>query len=141
MYDFDMKNLLATFNGDPDKLAKAFTDQLNKALEEQKQKEKVQKLASNVALTWDSYVDEYLSFNNLKLNPADYHLNGEDVEDLLMFFIALLPEMEKTFQTLMAFDNATNKVKDTTRNVVNKIEPTLDEFEKAMKQFFKKNDI
>ena len=34
MYDFDMKNLLATFNGDPDKLAKAFTDQLNKALEE-----------------------------------------------------------------------------------------------------------
>ena len=58
-----------------------------------------------------------------------------------MFFIALLPEMEKTFQTLMAFDNATNKVKDTTRNVVNKIEPTLDEFEKAMKQFFKKNDI
>jgi hypothetical protein len=91
-------------------------------------------LASTVALTWDTFVSEYTAFNKLNIDPAEYHLNGEDVESIFILLVALRPEVEKYVNAMEKINSATEKIKPVVENTIN-------DFDKAMKNFFRKNNI
>ena len=130
MYDFDMNALLTAFNGDPEKLAQAFTDQLNKELDNRNKEKEVKNVAGEVAAAWNLFVNKYCELYGIK-EPKTYHLtSGEDVIGLLNVVISFLPEVEK-------YLNVVEKISP----ALEKSEATIDEFQKTMKDFFKKYHI
>ena len=57
MYDFDMKQMLAAFDDDPEALASAFSNQLNKELAQRRSMQSLKNAAADVAVAWNDFVD------------------------------------------------------------------------------------
>ncbi len=130
MYDFDMNALLAAFDNNPEQLAQAFTDSLNKELENRNKEKELKKTADNVAADWNLFVTEYCNFYGIKDKENYLFQNGTEVISIFKIILETIPEVEKYLQIAEKMTPALEKA-----------ETTINDFEKTMKDFFKKYDI
>ena len=145
MYNFNMDQLLKSFNNNPEELAQAFTAQLNAKLAEEKAKEDLKKQAESIAKSWNVYVSDYFKLNKITANPVDYNLSGNDVETILKSFIEFDPTYKKILENINKMDEICAKakpaVKDIKTNLKTAYDFTTNRFDDIMRDFFSKNDI
>ena len=140
MYNFDIKALLDTFDGDPEKLANEFANQLNTELANQRKQNNLNETTEYVADAWNDFVDEYFEQYSLPNGfvENDFYVNPESITKLLEFFTELAPYIQ-------ALNEYTTKVKDITTKAKTEIKnastATADNFSLAMNKFFDKYDI
>lgn len=138
MYDFDMKKLLDAFEGDPSKLANAFTSQLNNELAVRKSERMVKEAAEEVANAWNDFVEEYFAHGKDVPDGAlidDYIIDANSVIDLMKAFLQLVPMFAKYSNTLedldMLLHGNVQKAKEVGAQV-------RDDFGATMNKFFDK---
>ncbi len=125
-----MNALLAAFDNNPEQLAQAFTDSLNKELENRNKEKELKKTADNVAADWNLFVTEYCNFYGIKDKENYLFQNGTEVISIFKIILETIPEVEKYLQIAEKMTPALEKA-----------ETTINDFEKTMKDFFKKYDI
>ena len=130
MYNFDMNALLTAFDNDPENLAKAFTESLNKELEIRNKAKEVQKIADEAVVSWNSFVSAYCDFYKIDNKENYFFQNGVEIIDIFKIILETIPEVERYL-----------KVAEKVAPAIEKAETTLTDFEETMKDFFKKYNI
>ena len=119
MYKFDMNALLDAFDNSPEKLADAFTSQLNETLNYRRQKEDLKNKADGLAKYWNNFITEYTKFYGLEPHEEFKLRDGNDIITLYQTAIALYPEVEKYATLAENFMNQEQKFKQS-------LAPTVD---------------
>lgn len=138
MYDFDMKKLLDAFEGDPSKLANAFTNQLNNELAARKSERMVKEAAEEVANAWNDFVEEYFAHGEGVPDGTlidDYVIDANSVIDLMKAFLQLVPAFAKYSTTLEDFNILLHGNKQKAKEVGAQVR---DDFSATMNKFFDK---
>lgn len=140
MYDFDMKQLLDTFNGDPEKLANAFADALNDELANQRKANRLDTLAQDVADVWEEFVDEYFDGHGMpgNLSEEDFYIEADSVKALMELMVRLTPYLELFKEYVGKLEDLGEKAEAKAINIKNEV---TDEYADVMNRFFKKNNI
>lgn len=145
MHEFDMQALLAAFDNNPEKLAQAFTDQLNAALAIKKREEELYAKADHLTAVWNDFVEDYFAFYYPEDENEEYKkyqfLNGKEIMATIALIIQSAPEINKYLQVFENINSVTNKINTNLQSAKELIEPTTDEFKRIMKDFFDKYDI
>lgn len=119
MYKFDMNALLDAFDNSPEKLADAFTSQLNETLNYRRQEEDLKNKADGLAKYWNNFITEYTKFYGLEPHEEFKLRDGNDIIALYQTAIALYPEVEKYATMAENFMNKEQKIKQS-------LAPTVD---------------
>ena len=137
MYNFDMETLLEIFEGDPEKLANEFANQLNAELDSRKYANFIKEMAEDTANAWNNLVDEYFSRHQLPANYtiSDFYGKGETVLEMLEALVKIAPSLQKYDQI---FKNLATAAEETKTKVVEKAPAVKDAFDEAMNKFFNK---
>ena len=137
MYNFDMETLLEVFEGDPEKLANEFANQLNAELDSRKYASFIKEMANDTASAWNNLVDEYFSRHQVPTNYtiSDFYGKGETVLELLDALVQLAPKLEKYGRI---FEDLATAAEETKTKVVEKAPAVKDAFDEAMNKFFNK---
>lgn len=92
-YNFEIKNLLALFNNDPEALASEFTKQLNTELAKEKALSETKAKACDA---WNSFLETYFEYNPMpkNLNIKDFYLTTESVDKIVNCILGLAPHVE-----------------------------------------------
>ena len=137
-YNFDMKHLLDTFDGDAEKLANAFADSLNAELSAQRKANDVSLASDAVAEAWEEFVITYNEAEGLPddIDVDDLLVDGDTVQTLLHLMLTLAPYIE-------VFNEYMGKISDLNEKAEAKIEAVKksDTYDEVMKRFFNKNNI
>lgn len=133
-----MKQMLAAFDGDAEKLANEFANQLNKELASRKSERLVREAAEEVANAWNDFVEEYFTHGEGVPDGTlvdDYIIDSNSVIDLMKAFLKLVPAFAKYSTTLEDFNTLlhgdTKKAKEVGTQV-------RDDFSATMNKFFDK---
>ena len=139
-YNFDIKQLLDTFGGDPEKLANAFADALNDELAKQRAVNHIDNAAADVAGAWGCFVDEYFSAHDLPKGTSkeDFYMEPETIKMLLEICIKAQPYMSLFQEYIGKLEALGNEVKQETVVAAGKAQQ---EFADVMAKFFDKNGI
>lgn len=137
-YDFDMERLLETFDGDAEKLANAFADELNKALATHRHMEAINNASQDVADAWNNFVDTYFGVYDVP--------SGFAVEDFMLAHendntaISLLEFLVKCGPVLVKYGHLFEQIEkvNTTADDINPPPRKEQSFDESMKEFFKK---
>ena len=144
MYDFDMKQMLAAFDDDPEALASAFSNQLNKELAQRRSMQSLKNAAADVAVAWNDFVDEYFDVHKLPegRDYEDFELldNGECLIKLLDAFVKYNPDIEKWTAAMKKINETANKMTEklNKENIKKMSESNLNNFDTVMNNFFDK---
>lgn len=140
-YNFDMKQLLDTFDGDAEKLANAFADSLNAELSAQRKANDVTLASDAVAEAWEEFVLTYKDAEGLPdgVDVDDLLVDGESVQSLLHLMLTLAPYIELFNEYMGKISDLTDKTEAKIENVKKNI--TNDTYDEVMKRFFNKNNI
>lgn len=111
MYKFDMNALLDAFDNSPEKLADAFTSQLNETLNYRRQEEDLKNKADGLAKYWNNFITEYTKFYGLEPHEEFKLRDGNDIITLYQTAIALYPEVEKYATMAQNFIDQEQKIK------------------------------
>lgn len=133
-----MKQMLAAFDGDAEKLANEFANQLNKELASRKSERLVREAAEEVANAWNDFVEEYFAHGEGVPDGTlidDYVIDANSVIDLMKAFLKLVPAFAKYSTTLedlnVLLHGDTKKAKEVGTQV-------RDDFSATMNKFFDK---
>lgn len=133
MYDFNNMIDLMRSGVSAQDLAKAFTDNLNNAIEvveAEKITEDDYKMAcAEVANAFNDAVQDYVIIHKLDIDEKDLVIDQKFVNDVIEFFVELLPYV-KSFSKVINLDG---KKKEN--------EATTDSFEDVMAKFFREAGI
>lgn len=144
-YDFDIRQMLDAFDGDPEKLANAFANSLNEELASNRSKKRVDDAAAEVACAWEEFVDEYFAAypdETKGLKVEDYYITDESPVQLMYMLIKLTPYISLFTDYMTKLNDLADNVKETAKPAVNKAVNTgAQVFENTMKKFFKENNI
>lgn len=151
MYDFDMKQLLETFDGDAEKLANAFADSLNAELAHKKEASMLNDAADDVANAWEEFVDEYFNTHKLPkgMEESDFYIDGTAVTEILELLIKISPYLDFLYDYTNKInalgeelvDKAAKVSTATKNNATSSSGTTKNDFDSVMQSFFKKNHI
>ena len=133
-----MKQMLAAFDGDAEKLAKEFANQLNKELASRKNERLVREAAEDVANAWNDFVEEYFTHGNDVPDDAcgdDYIIDANSVIDLMKTFLRIVPAFAKYSTTLEDFNILLHGNKQKAKEVGAQVR---DDFSATMNKFFDK---
>lgn len=133
-----MKQMLAAFDGDAEKLANEFANQLNKELASRKSERMVREAAEEVANAWNDFVEEYFAHGEGVPNDAlvdDYIIDSNSVIDLMKAFLQLVPVFAKYSTTLEDFNTILHGNKQKAKEVGAQVR---DDFSATMNKFFDK---
>lgn len=139
-YNFDIKQLLDTFDGDPEKLANAFADALNAELAAQRNINHIDEAANDVADAWQDFVDEYFEVHELPKGTTeeDYYVETESVKMLMDLIVRAAPYMTLFQEYLMKLQDMNDKA---VHKVVDTAQKAEDEFSTVMSKFFKEHNL
>ena len=99
MYNFDIEDMLAAYNGDPNALAQSFSDALNEHLNSTiTPDERIHNIAEDLALFWSDYIHFYFEQKEL---PIDDHAFLEFTGDQIVKFTELLVTALPYIKTFM----------------------------------------
>ena len=133
MYDFNNMIDLMRSGVSADELAKAFTDNLNNAIEvveAEKITEDDYKMAcAEAANAFNDAVQDYISIHNLDIDEKDLEIDQKFVNDIVEFFVELLPYV-KSLSKVVSPNTKKKECKVTT-----------DSFEDVMAKFFREAGI
>ena len=97
-YDFNMKQLLADFDGNADELANHFMDALKNELANGRTPEENVKLAAeDVTYMWNDYIHFYIQQLGYKENPNDFLTNPDNVITFTEAVLKVFPILKKSF--------------------------------------------
>ena len=115
-------------------IAKDFTTQLNAALAVINKEKDIQNDAQLTADSWNHFVQSFFAVNKIPKGflIEDFMIKGNDIVKLLESFVKAVPALEK-------YSNTIEELKK--NNIDKKINTTVTEFDKTLKDFFKKFDI
>ena len=133
-----MKQMLAAFDGDAEKLANEFANQLNKELASRKSERLVREAAEEVANAWNDFVEEYFAHGEGVPNGTlidDYIIDSNSVIDLMKAFLQLVPAFAKYSTTLEDFNTLLHGNKQKAKEVGAQVR---DDFSATMNKFFDK---
>ncbi len=142
-YDFDIKQMLAAFDGDAEKLANAFANELNKELAANRRKEDIAYAAQDVADTWNAFVDTYFDYYTVPkgFTVSDFKLadeNDNTAESVLEFLIKAGPLLRKYGSALQALEKVDGKLTATMSGPTAVSPSDGKSFDDTMKKFFEK---
>ena len=133
-----MKQMLAAFDGDAEKLANEFANQLNKELASRKSERLVREAAEEVANAWNDFVEEYFAHGEGVPDGTlidDYIIDANSVIDLMKAFLQLVPAFAKYSTTLEDFNTLLHGNKQKAKEVGAQVR---DDFSATMNKFFDK---
>ena len=133
-----MKQMLAAFDGDAEKLANEFANQLNKELASRKNERLVREAAEEVANAWNDFVEEYFAHGEGVPDGTlidDYIIDSNSVIDLMKAFLQLVPAFAKYSTTLEDFNTLLHGNKQKAKEVGAQVR---DDFSTTMNKFFDK---
>lgn len=133
-----MKQMLAAFDGDAEKLANEFANQLNKELASRKSERMVREAAEEVANAWNDFVEEYFAHGEGVPDGTlidDYVIDANSVIDLMKAFLQLVPAFAKYSTTLEDFNTLLHGNKQKAKEVGAQVR---DDFSATMNKFFDK---
>lgn len=133
-----MKQMLAAFDGDAEKLANEFANQLNKELASRKNERLVREAAEEVANSWNDFVEEYFAHGEGVPDGTlidDYVIDANSVIDLMKAFLQLVPAFAKYSTTLEDFNTLLHGNKQKAKEVGAQVR---DDFSATMNKFFDK---
>lgn len=133
-----MKQMLAAFDGDAEKLANEFANQLNKELASRKNERLVREAAEEVANAWNDFVEEYFAHGEGVPDGTlidDYVIDANSVIDLMKAFLQLVPAFAKYSTTLEDFNTILHGNKQKAKEVGAQVR---DDFSATMNKFFDK---
>ena len=133
-----MKQMLAAFDGDAEKLANEFANQLNKELASRKSERLVREAAEEVANAWNDFVEEYFAHGEGVPDGTlidDYIIDSNSVIDLMKAFLQLVPAFAKYSTTLEDFNTLLHGNKQKAKEVGAQVR---DDFSATMNKFFDK---
>ena len=133
-----MKQMLAAFDGDAEKLANEFANQLNKELASRKSERLVREAAEEVANAWNDFVEEYFAHGEGVPDGTlidDYVIDANSVIDLMKAFLQLVPAFAKYSTTLEDFNTLLHGNKQKAKEVGAQVR---DDFSATMNKFFDK---
>ena len=133
-----MKQMLAAFDGDAEKLANEFANQLNKELASRKNERLVREAAEEVANAWNDFVEEYFAHGEGVPDGTlidDYVIDANSVIDLMKAFLQLVPAFAKYSTTLEDFNTLLHGNKQKAKEVGAQVR---DDFSATMNKFFDK---
>ena len=133
-----MKQMLAAFDGDAEKLANEFANQLNKELASRKSERLVREAAEEVANAWNDFVEEYFAHGEGVPDGTlvdDYIIDSNSVIDLMKAFLKLVPAFAKYSTTLEDFNTLLHGNKQKAKEVGAQVR---DDFSATMNKFFDK---
>ena len=133
-----MKQMLAAFDGDAEKLANEFANQLNKELASRKNERLVREAAEEVANAWNDFVEEYFAHGEGVPDGTlidDYIIDSNSVIDLMKAFLQLVPAFAKYSTTLEDFNTLLHGNKQKAKEVGAQVR---DDFSATMNKFFDK---
>lgn len=139
-YNFDIKQLLDTFDNDPEKLANAFADALNDELAKQRNVNRIDDAAADVAEAWECFVDEYFDTYELPkgTNNEDFYIEPETVKILMDLCLRAAPYLALFQEYMTKLEALGTELKEDTVVAAGKAQQ---EFADVMARFFAKNDI
>lgn len=95
-YDFNMKQLLADFDGNADELANHFMDALkNELANGRTPEENVRLAAEDVTYMWNDYIHFYIQQLGYKENPNDFLINPDNVIAFTEAVLKVFPILKK----------------------------------------------
>ena len=133
-----MKQMLAAFDGDAEKLANEFANQLNKELASRKSERLVREAAEEVVNAWNDFVEEYFAHGEGVPDGTlidDYVIDANSVIDLMKAFLQLVPAFAKYSTTLEDFNMLLHGNKQKAKEVGAQVR---DDFSATMNKFFDK---
>ena len=133
-----MKQMLAAFDGDAEKLAHEFANQLNKELASRKSERLVREAAEEAANAWNDFVEEYFAHGKGVPDGTlidDYVIDANSVIDLMKAFLQLVPAFAKYSTTLEDFNTLLHGNKQKAKEVGAQVR---DDFSATMNKFFDK---
>ena len=133
-----MKQMLAAFDGDAEKLANEFANQLNRELASRKSERLVREAAEEVANAWNDFVEEYFAHGEGVPDGTlidDYVIDANSVIDLMKAFLQLVPAFAKYSTTLEDFNTLLHGNKQKAKEVGAQVR---DDFSATMNKFFDK---
>ena len=136
--DFDMKQMLAAFDGDAEKLANAFASQLNNELASRKNERLVREAAEDVANAWNDFVEEYFTYSENVPDDTcgdDYIIDANSVIDLMKTFLRIVPALTKYSKDIEDFNALFHNNKQKAKEVGAQVR---DDFSATMNKFFDK---
>ena len=125
--NFDIKQMLAEYDNDAEKLANDFAAQLNAELAKRKQNDILHDLSAEVGCVWNDLVEEYYSQGKMDRDAdhSDYYFDDDTALILLQIIIKCMPAIQ-------TWSKSVNKLaKDVTA-------PANNVFEQTMSNFFNK---
>lgn len=138
-YDFDIKQMLDAFDGDAEKLANAFADELNRELAAKRHADDIAYAAQDVADAWNAFADVYFESHDV---PAGFTINDFKLAEendntavsLMEFLVKAGPLVYKYGNALQELEKVNGKLTQTVSG------PTevKDNFDTTMKKFFDK---
>ena len=151
MYKFDMNALLDAFDNSPEKLADAFTSQLNETLNYRRQEEDLKNKADGLAKYWNNFITEYTKFYGLEPHEEFKLRDGNDIITLYQTAIALYPEIEKYATMAQNFMNQEQKFKQSLAPTINTLKTiaqesarigynTYEDIMQQVRKYFKKSN-
>ena len=129
-----MKQMLAAFDDDAEKLASAFASQLNKELASRKNERLVREAAEDVANAWNDFVEEYFTHSDDVPDGTcgdDYIIDANSVIDLMKTFLRIVPAFARYSTTFEDFNTLLHGNKQKAKEV-------RDDFNATMNKFFDK---
>lgn len=148
MYEFDIKQMLAAFDNDAEKLANEFANQLNKELSIRRQEREIQNAAAEVADAWNDLVETYFDIHEVPVGHQieDYKVfdEGKCWIQLLETYVKYNPDLDKCIAALNSFSKVADKAVQSINTNMKKLKEEVKnteitkEFDTAMSEFFDK---
>lgn len=101
-YDFNNINKYLREGGNPEDIARAFADSLNKAIEINSQAEKLSEKASQICDDWQEYADLYFITHRVPSGfvVSDFYLKREELEKIMDALVEMAPWIREAMDSV-----------------------------------------